>query len=57
MTETLPDLGLQLLHVVTVTDARAGISTEVYRVRGILETYDMSKRPLVFEQRVDLGRR
>jgi len=54
---TLPNLGLELLDVVTVTDARAGVSGEVYRVRGIVETYDTTKKPLVFEQRVALGAR
>jgi hypothetical protein len=43
--------------VVTVTDARAGISSEVYRVRGIVETYDATNEPLVFDQRVALGGR
>jgi hypothetical protein len=52
---TLPNLGLQPLDVVTVTDARAGISSELYRVRGIEEVYDSMKEALVFEQRVDLG--
>jgi hypothetical protein len=52
---TLPNVGLQLFDVVTVTDPRAGISSEVYRVRGIVEKYDTTKEPLVFEQRVALG--
>ena len=52
---TLPNLGLQLSDVVTVSDARAGVSGEVYRVRGIVETYDTTKGPLVYEQRVALG--
>jgi hypothetical protein len=52
---TLPNVGLQLLDVVTVTDARAGVSGEVYRVRGIVETYDTTKEALVWEQRVVLG--
>jgi hypothetical protein len=54
---TLPNLGLQLLDVVTVTDARAGGTGEVYRVRGIVETYDATKDALVWEQRVVLGGR
>jgi hypothetical protein len=54
---TLPNVGLQLLDVVTVTDARAGISSELYRVRGIEEVYDATREALVFEQRVDLGGR
>jgi hypothetical protein len=54
---TLPNVGLQLLDVVTVTDARAGVSGEVYRVRGIVEKYDMTKSPLVWQQRVALGGR
>jgi hypothetical protein len=52
---TLPNVGLQLLDVVTVTDARAGVSEEAYRDRGIVETYDRTKEALVFEQRVVLG--
>jgi len=52
---TLPNVGLQLLDVVTVSDARAGISGEVYRVRGIVEAYDTTKKALVYEQRVALG--
>jgi hypothetical protein len=54
---TLPNVGLQLFDVVTVTDARAGISSELYRVRGIVEKYDTTMEPLVFEQRVGLGGR
>ena len=41
---TLPNVGLQLLDVLTVSDARAGVSGEVYRVRGIVETYDATRR-------------
>jgi len=51
----LPNVGLQLFDVVTVTDARAEVSSEVYRVRGIEETYDTTKDPLVYGQRVGLG--
>jgi len=54
---TIPNVGLQLLDVVTVTDSRAGISAEIYRVRGIEETYDTTKPPLVYRQRVTLGGR
>ena len=54
---TLPNVGLQLFDVVTVTDARAGISSEVYRVRGIEETFDTTKPPAIFRQRVLLGGR
>ena len=54
---TLPNVGLQLLDVVTVTDARAGVSGEVYRVRGIVETYDTTKRPVVCRQTVTLAGR
>ena len=54
--ETLPNVGQQF-DVVTVTDARAGVSSEVYRVRGIEEKYDTTKEPLVYEQRVGLGGR
>ena len=53
----LLNVGLQLSDVVTVTDARAGVSSEAYRVRGIVDTYDTTKAPLVYEQRVDLGPR
>ena len=55
--ETLPNVGLQLFDVVTVTDARAGVSSEVYRVRGIEERYDTTKEPMVYGQRVGLGGR
>jgi hypothetical protein len=51
----MPSVGLQLLHVVTVTDARAGVPSELYRVRGIEKVYDSTRPPLVFEQRVALG--
>jgi hypothetical protein len=54
---TLANVGLQLLDVVMETHARAGVSGEVYRVRGIVETYDTTKKPLVYEQRVALGGR
>jgi hypothetical protein len=55
--ETLPNVGLQVFDVVTLTDARAGVSSEVYRVRGIEEVYDTTKDPLIFRQRVTLGAR
>ena len=48
---------LALFDVVTVTDARAGISAEVYRVRGIEETFDTTKPPAIYRQKVDLGAR
>ena len=48
---------LALFDVVTVNDARGGISSEVYRVRGIEEVYDTTKPPLIFRQRVLLGGR
>ncbi len=54
---TLPNVGLQLFDVITVTDARAGISSEVYRVRGIVETFDTTKPPAIFRQKVELGAR
>jgi hypothetical protein len=54
---TVPNVGLQLLDVVTMTETRAGVSEEVYWVRGIVERYDTTKRPVVFEQRVALGGR
>jgi len=55
--ETLPNVGPQLFDVVTVTDARAGASGEVYRVRGIEEVYDTTKEPMVYGQRGGLGGR
>ena len=55
--ETLPNVGLQLFDVVTVTDMRAGVSSEVYRVRGIEEVYHTTREPSVFEQRVVLAAR
>ena len=54
---TLPNVGLQLFDVITVTDARTGISAEVYRVRGIEETFDTTKSPPIYRQIVDLGAR
>ena len=53
--ESPPNVGPQLFDVVAVTDARAGVAAEVYRVRGIVETYDTTKDPLVYGQRVGLG--
>ena len=53
--ETLPNVGLQLFDVVTVTDARGGVSNEICRLRGIEEVYDTTKEPLVYGQRVELG--
>jgi hypothetical protein len=55
--ETLPNVGLELFDVVTVTDIRCGVFSEVYRVRGIEEVYDTTKDALVFRQRVTLGAR
>jgi hypothetical protein len=55
--ETLPNLGLQLLDVVTITDPRAAVTAQVYRVRGIEETFDTTKPPLLFRQRVHLSAR
>ena len=55
--ETLPNVGLQLFDVATVTDARAGVSSEVCRVRGIEEAYDTTKEPMVYGQRLGLGGR
>ncbi len=54
---TLPNVGLVLLDAVTITDSRAGISSEVYRVRGIEETYDTTKHPMIYRQKVTLGSR
>ena len=53
--ETLPNVGLQLFDVVTATDARAGVSSEVYRVRGIEERHDRTTEPGVFEEGVGLA--
>jgi hypothetical protein len=52
---TLPNVGLQLFDVVTVNDARCGVSGEIYRVRGIEEVYDTTKAKLIYEQRLELG--
>ena len=54
---TLPNVGLQLLDVVTVSDPRAGISSELYRVQGTEEVYHATKHPLICRQRVTLGDR
>lgn len=54
---TLPNVGLQLFDVVTVTDDRCGVSSELYRVRGIEEVYDATKHPLIYRQKVTLGGR
>ena len=54
---TLPNVGLQLFDVITVTDARAGISSQIYRVRAIEETFDTTKHPPLYRQRVELGAR
>ena len=45
---------LALLDVVTVNDARGGISSEIYRVRGIEEELNSMKYPPVYRQRVML---
>ena len=42
---------------VTVTDARCGISSGIYRVRGIEEVYDATKHPLIYSQKVTLAGR
>lgn len=55
--ETLPNVGPQLFDVVAVTDARAGVSSGVYRVRGIEERYDTTKEPMVYGLRLGLGGR
>jgi hypothetical protein len=54
---TLPNVGLQLFDVVTVNDDRAGISSQLYRVRGIVEEYDETKERLIYRQKVTLGAR
>jgi hypothetical protein len=43
--------------VVTVSDDRCGVSSELFRVRGIEETYDATKHPVIYEQKVTLGGR
>jgi hypothetical protein len=45
---TLPNVGLQLFDVVTVTDARTGVSSEVCRVRGTEELYDTTRDSLIY---------
>ena len=45
---------LALFDVVTVNDARGGISSEIYRVRGIEEELNSMKYPPVYRQRVML---
>jgi len=45
----LPNVGSQLLDVVTVVDARAKVSGAVYRVQGIVGPQDTRKRPLLRE--------
>lgn len=54
---TLPNVGLQLVDVVTVTDDRCGVSSEIYRVRGIEEIFNTTKPPMIFRQTVTLGAR
>lgn len=54
---TLPNVGLQLFDVVTVADPGAGISLELYRVRGIEEICNTTKPPLVYRQTVTPGAR
>ena len=54
---TLPNVGLQLFDVVTVSDDRCGISNETRRMRGIDEVYDATKAPLICRQRVTMGAR
>ena len=54
---TLPNVGLQMFDVVTITDARCGISSAIYRVRGIEEVYDATKHPLIYRQKVTMGGR
>jgi hypothetical protein len=55
--ETLPNLGIQLLDVITVTDPRAAVAAQLYRVRGIEELFDTTKPPLIFRQRLQLSAR
>ena len=55
--EMVPNVGLQLVDVVLVADARVGMSSDVYRVRGMEEVCVTTKGPLVLEKRVGLGAR
>ncbi len=41
----------------TIQDARCRISSELYRVPGLVETYDATKQPMVCRQKVTLGGR
>jgi len=52
---TLPNVGLEMFDVVTVTDARAGVAAEKFRVRAMEEVFDSTKQPLIYRQRVELG--
>jgi hypothetical protein len=54
---TLPTVGLQLFDIVTVTDGGCVISSEIYRVRGIEEVYDITKAARVFKRTASLGAR
>jgi hypothetical protein len=54
---TLPNVGLQMFDVVTVTDDRCGIFSALYRVRGIVEVYHATRHPLIYSQKVTLGGR
>ena len=54
---TLPNVGVQLFDVVTATDARAGVSGELYRVKGIEETFDATKHPAMFDQKLTVAAR
>lgn len=55
MFNMLSNSGWQFSDVVAVSDARAGVSGKAYRVRGIVEKYDTTRKPLVYEQRVALA--
>jgi hypothetical protein len=52
---TLPSAGLELRDVVKVTHDRRGVPLELFRVRGIEETYDAAKHPLIYRQKAMLG--
>ena len=54
-TITLSKVGLQLFDIVTFTDARCAVSSELYRVRVIDEVYDTTKPPLLYRQTITLG--
>jgi len=52
---TFPNVGQHLVDVVTGSDDGCGISSELYPVRGIGETYDATKQPVMYRQKVTLA--